>query len=152
MKLFNGAYSLMLVMMKSFFGTYSGIYRPEPRPQAAMFYAAFFPLMTMVVRPLGEVIARMPADGDNQEPEPGQHHAGASFEIDRDVMECRDGKRIIKTALCADYYRDALIAQAAQANELIEVVPASQRAAVQYLFENLTSTARHLESIWRNGR
>lgn len=151
MHLFNEAYSLMLVMMKSFFGTYSAIYQPQPRPQAAMFYAAFFPLMTMVIRPLGEIIARLPADGDNRQPEPGQPRAGAGFEITPEAVEPGPGPRI-KAVLDADYYRDALQHQAAQAKALADAVPDDQRDNVDYLYENLTSTAGHLESIWRKGR
>lgn len=152
MRLFDDSYSLMLVMMKSFFGTYSGYYQPEPRPQAAMFYAAFFPLMTMVVRPLGEIIARMPAAGGNIEPEADQPRAGASFQIDADVIERREDELRIKTVLDADYYRDALGRQAAAAKSLIGDVPADERANMEYLHENLLSTSLHLESIWREGR
>lgn len=151
MRLFNDAYSLMLVMMKSFFGTYSGIYQPTPRPQAAMFYAAFFPLMTMVIRPLGEILARMPAHGDHREPGPEDPHAGAGFEIDPAVVEGRADPRI-KAVLDADYYRQALEDQAAQAKALRGVVPRRLRADAEFLYENLTSTARHLDSIWRTGR
>ncbi len=151
-QLFNEAYSLMLVMMKSFFGTYSNIYQPEPRQQAAMFYAAFFPLMTMVIRPLGEIIARMPADGDNRTPEPGQAHAGASFEINPNLItETASGPRIT-TILDSSFYQTALQDLAQQTKDLIEVVPHSQRHSMNYLYENLTSTAKHLDSIWRQGR
>ena len=148
MALFNDSYSLMLVMMKSFFGTYSGIYQPEPRPQAALFYGAFFPLMTMVIRPLGEIIARMPADGENLDPRPDQLHAGASFEINPDVLE---GKSV-KTVLDAGYYREALDKLARDAKALIDRVPKSQRESMNYLHENLSSTAGHLESIWKKGQ
>ena len=35
---------------------------------------------------------------------------------------------------------------------LAKVVPRRQKAAAAYLYENLTATARHLESIWKKGR
>ncbi len=45
--LFNDAYTIMLVILNKFFATYSTSYIPEPRQQAALFYAAYFPLMTV---------------------------------------------------------------------------------------------------------
>ncbi len=76
MNFFSDCYQSMLVMLNTFFATYSQGGVPEPRPQAALFYAAFFPLMTMVIRPMGEIIAHMPA-GDGF---PHQN-AGANFDI-----------------------------------------------------------------------
>ena len=61
--------------------------------------------------------------GDDLEPEPGQLHAGASFEVDPEVVErCGDGLDI-RTELNADYYRDALDRQSAKAKDLIDGVP-----------------------------
>ena len=147
MRLFNEAYSLMLVMMKSFFGTYSGIYQPEPRPQAAMYYAAFFPLMTMVIRPLGEIIARLPANGEKPVPGVGPPRAGASFEIDPAVVEAGVDPRI-KVVLDPDYYRDALRRQAAQAKELIDEVPPNQRddVSAEHDFDYVASDMLDLAS------
>ncbi len=156
MSLFDEAYSLMLVMMQSFFGTYTGIYQPEPRPQTALFYAAFFPLMTMVIRPLGEILARMPAHGQHPNPEPGAAHAGPDFAISPAVVDWRTGHgsrhAVIKTVLNADYYRDGLARLAKTAASLQDDVPAAQRENVRQLHQNLDATANHLDGIWNRGQ
>ncbi|NJM06064.1 hypothetical protein HC891_07470 [Candidatus Gracilibacteria bacterium] len=41
---------------------------------------AFFPMMTMVIRPLGEVISELPASADHSD-----LYAGPTFEFDRNV-------------------------------------------------------------------
>ena len=101
---------------------------------------------------VGNIPNTICAHGENREPDPGECRAGASFEITPEFLE--DGPRgpEIKTVLDADWYRDALTLQAGQAEALRDVVPAEQRDNMEFLFENLTSTALHLESIWRTGR
>jgi hypothetical protein len=136
MRLFNGCYHAMLVMLKTFLVTYSRSFTPQPPPQAALFYAAFFPLMTMVIRPLGEMLARMPA-GDEY---PDQN-AGASFEIEEPIT----------LQLEVDWYRDRLNTLAARARDLVDAVPDRLRPKMQGLFENLTSTNLHLQNIWQQG-
>ncbi len=154
--LFDEAYSLMLVMMQSFFGTYTGIYQPAPRPQAALFYAAFFPLMTMVIRPLGEILTRMPAGGQRPDPGPGAAHAGPDFAIDPDVVDRRNDpglrRAVIKTELHVDFYRDGLTRLAKTTAALKDDVPAAQRENLRFLHENLVATANHLDGIWNRGQ
>jgi len=74
-RLFNGSYELMLLLMLY-------LYSDNVRTQAqvnALMDAAFFPLMTMFVRPLAEVLTEMPA-GD------GIGNAGPGFELNGDVL------------------------------------------------------------------
>ncbi|EAZ82070.1 ferritin-like domain-containing protein [Algoriphagus machipongonensis] len=64
MQLFNEAYTLMVKMLSGFFGHYeidqtTGI---RPKQVNAYFQTAFYPFMTNVIRPLGEMICRLPAD------------------------------------------------------------------------------------------
>lgn len=64
MDLFNQAYNLMIKMLSGFFGHYeidqtTGI---RPHKVNAYFQTAFYPFMTNVIRPLGEMICRLPAD------------------------------------------------------------------------------------------
>lgn len=136
MALFNGSYHTMLVMLKTFFATYSRAAGTGARGSTALFYGAFFPLMTMVIRPLGELLCRMPAGSDF----PGET-AGASFELDEPV----------EVQLEVDYYRDRLQGLIAKADEVAGVVPDRLRPVARGLHENLTSTCLHLEHIWKNG-
>lgn len=156
MAFFNDAYSQMLVMMQGFFRTYSGLDQPSPRPQSALFYAAFFPLMTMVLRPLGEILTRMPADGAQRTPAAGEAHAGPDFGIVPEAWEWRDSATgrypVIRTVLEAEFYRDGLNRLAQTAAALVEDVPEDQQANLQFLQENLVSTSRHLDSIWNRGQ
>ena len=71
MDLFNAAYEVTLLLLMRLFA-----YTDETEEEAeALRYAAFFPMMTMVIRPLGEILVTMPAFGEDR-PE----RAGPSFE------------------------------------------------------------------------
>ncbi|WP_296701861.1 ferritin-like domain-containing protein [Algoriphagus sp.] len=64
MQLFNEAYTTMIKMLSGFFGHYeidqtTGIRPPQVN---AYFQTAFYPFMTNIIRPLGEMICRLPAD------------------------------------------------------------------------------------------
>ena len=164
MKLANDAYSLTLVMMKAFFGTYSGSFNPTPQPQQALYYAGFFPMMTMVIRPLGEILARMPVSGRDTHVDPEAPHAGQSFEIS-DFALNRDPKNPqIRTELELDYYRSHIRDLGQRARELVDAVPgkgsapndeqsnlSDLKSAMKYLHENLKSAGLHMEGIWRQG-
>jgi hypothetical protein len=76
-KLFNESYELMLLLMLY-------LYSDNVKSQNEVGFlmdAAFFPLMTMFVRPLAEVLTEMPA-GDPKEP----RNAGPGFELNGDVL------------------------------------------------------------------
>ncbi len=73
MDLFNDAYNVLINMLYGFFNQYSidqttGI---RPREVNAFFRSSFYPFMTMVIRPLGEMVCRLPADA-GYVPAPGQ--------------------------------------------------------------------------------
>ncbi len=73
LELFNNSYMLMMNMLIRFFA-----HTDETQQELnALKYAAFFPFMTIVIRPVGELLTLMPAF-ENQENGP---RAGASFEI-----------------------------------------------------------------------
>jgi hypothetical protein len=91
----------------------------------------------MAIRPLGEILARMPA-GDEY---PGQN-AGAPFALQQTVPACHE----------VDWYRDRLQQLADRARELCDAVPDRLRPTMQSLYENLSSTSLHLEHIWKHGR
>jgi hypothetical protein len=136
MHLFNDCYHTMLVMLKTFFMTYTASFTLQARGAPALFYGAFFPLMTMVVRPLGEVLARMPAGDDY----PGRT-AGASFELPGPVPAQRE----------VDWYGERLKSLASRAHDLRDAVPEQLHPPMQGVYQSLVSTRLHLEHIWQHG-
>lgn len=81
MRLFNDGYFLMLAMLRGFFEGYRGNFGTYPTfdgaaPNSALFLEAYYPFMTMFIRPLGELICRLPAGPEN----PGKN-AGPGFEL-----------------------------------------------------------------------
>ncbi|MFT5166319.1 MAG: hypothetical protein ACI8P3_001550 [Saprospiraceae bacterium] len=155
---FNECYNLMMLMLFDFFEYYVTPGPPasqQSNAQTAKYYAAFFPLMTMVIRPLGEILARIPAG----EEYPGQN-AGASFEIDNKKMDewpdLTENKRLV------EYYNwlGNLSEEAKQFSKESEqmvmtnggqvVMSALEfQAKMDFLYENLHSTQIHLLNIWK---
>jgi hypothetical protein len=81
MGLFDQGYFLMLAMLRGFFETYQGNFGTYPTfpgsaPNSALFLEAYYPFMTMFIRPLGELICRLPAG-----PEYPGRHAGPGFHL-----------------------------------------------------------------------
>lgn len=81
-KLFNGSYELMLLLLLYL---YSDNVKTQQEVNGLM-DAAFFPLMTMFVRPLAEVLTEMPAFADPKEAKDGLTNAGPGFELNGDVL------------------------------------------------------------------
>jgi hypothetical protein len=89
MALFDDGYQLMCRMLAGFFDHYdldttTGIHPPKVN---AWFQTAFYPLMTMMMRPLGEILCRLPVA---ERPERGPNGlptetAGPSFELRPDT-------------------------------------------------------------------
>jgi hypothetical protein len=78
-QLFNGCYELMLLLLLYL---YSDNVKTQDQVNDLM-DAAFFPLMTMFVRPLAEVLTEMPAGVTTEE---GMTNAGPGFELNGDVL------------------------------------------------------------------
>jgi hypothetical protein len=87
MRLFNDGYFLMLAMLRGFFEGYRGNFGTYPTfdgaaPNSALFLEAYYPFMTMFIRPLGELICRLPAHPqDPKHPEHPGKNAGPGFEL-----------------------------------------------------------------------
>jgi hypothetical protein len=82
-KLFNGSYELMLLLLLYL---YSDNVKTQDQVNDLM-DAAFFPLMTMFVRPLAEVLTEIPAfEGPRQKTKDGLRNAGPGFELNGDVL------------------------------------------------------------------
>jgi hypothetical protein len=71
---FDQAYTTMLLLLARFFGATD----QGEDDSMALENAAFFPMMTMVIRPLSEIITRLPAFADRR---PG--NAGPTFRFER---------------------------------------------------------------------
>ncbi len=80
MELFDAGYGLMVAMIRDFFLEYRSFYgffppwEPDFRA-AALFHAAYYPLMTLLVRPVGEMLCRLPVAGSME------RTAGPSFAL-----------------------------------------------------------------------
>ncbi|MDH6115444.1 hypothetical protein P3T36_006614 [Kitasatospora sp. MAP12-15] len=74
---FNAGYSLMVLMLLRFFGRTDDSAGEMGRLQEVV----FFPLMTMFIRPLGELLTELPAGADGAGP-----RAGAPFEFSRGLQ------------------------------------------------------------------
>ena len=88
MGLFDKGYFLMLAMLRGFFETYAGNFGTYPTfegaaPNSALFLEGFYPFMTMFIRPLGELICRLPSGIDGK-------NAGPGFNLDGDPPGMRD--------------------------------------------------------------
>lgn len=75
-KIFNESYRLMMTMMLRFYQKIE----TQHADRFALQQIIFFPLMTMVIRPLAEVLTQLPADLDND-----ARLAGPSFDMPRSV-------------------------------------------------------------------
>jgi hypothetical protein len=78
-RLFNGSYELMLLLLLYL---YSDNVKSQ-KEVAGLMDAAFFPLMTMFVRPLAEVLTEIPAGVTTKG---GLTNAGPGFELNGDVL------------------------------------------------------------------
>lgn len=78
-RLFNGSYELMLLLLLYL---YSDNVKTQDDVNGLM-DAAFFPLMTMFVRPLAEVLTEIPAGVTTKD---GMTNAGPGFELNGDVL------------------------------------------------------------------
>ncbi len=74
---FNRAYALMLVMMLFLYGNR----RQKPGEAHSFTDAIFFPLMTMFIRPLAEILTQLPAHDD-----PKAGNAGPGFELPNEIV------------------------------------------------------------------
>jgi Ferritin-like len=130
MQLFNEAYQLLLMMLRTWFSQFS-LSQNYPQ-QAAEFYAAFFPLMTMVIRPLGEILTRMPA-GVNR------RNAGPSFELPAKILDRPD---VRKWYLCK---LDELEERCAAFRDC---APQRFKERLGFIRENIHATRLHFAQLW----
>ena len=75
-KLFNLTYELMLMMMLFLYGSS----KKTQAQTVALINAIFFPLMTMFIRPLSEILTQLPAFKDKK------GNAGPGFELSQEML------------------------------------------------------------------
>lgn len=164
--LYNRAYHLQNRMLAGFFELYdidqtTGIRPPQVN---AYFQTVFYPMMTMVMRPLGEILCRLPAFEDT-EIVPGRvpaQTAGPTFEYD--VPQGPSGRKQ-QAAACSRWddfepYCEELRAFSEIAGRLASTVPdgvefLSGRTLEQrftYLAENFAKMAENFALYWKGDK
>jgi hypothetical protein len=151
MLLFERGYRLMLVMLREFFWGfrgYSGLLeavealktRKQLRAERVvviMAENAYFPFMTMFVRPLGELLTRLPAHAPNE-----VARAGASFLTGKTIPRWTE----------VEPYAAELDELARTAKELAAHAPSGPVASeLGYLHQNLTRMSRNILHVWNEG-
>jgi len=149
MDFFDHGYRLMLIMLKEFFWGfrgYSGMFETvEALKTAAQMAAhrrvvilsenAYYPFMTMFIRPVGELLARQPAFDDVQDPA----RAGAAFQTGGSIPIWTD----------MDLYVNELAALHGQAAALAKAAPdRPTQDALTYLAQNLSRMRMNIIDVW----
>jgi hypothetical protein len=152
MDLFNDGYRLMLTMLQQFLwgfrgfsGTFDAVEALKIPDQIAaqglvtiLGENAYFPFMTMFIRPVGELLARQPAYPDVSDPA----RAGAPFQTGGAIPAWRE----------VTLYLDAMNALANQAQCLASYAPNRTVAnALTYLFENLSRMHMNILNVSKHG-
>jgi hypothetical protein len=149
MDFFDEGYRLMLIMLKEFFWGfrgYSGMFEAvEALKTRAQMEAhrrvtilsenAYYPFMTMFIRPVGELLARQPAFADARDPA----RAGASFQTGGPIPIWTD----------MQLYVDAIAALERRATALAKEAPdRPARDALTYLSQNLSRMQMNILDVW----
>ena len=127
MEFFNYSYTTMMYMLTSFYKFFS----PESCDSShrmistALQNTAFAPMMTMVVRPLGEIITRLPAG-------PEGSYAGPNWDISEDDYALTPHSE-------PAFFIERLHKMKKHARKLRDSAPSKEVAArLNYMWENLT--------------
>ncbi|MBT8218881.1 MAG: ferritin-like protein, partial [Bacteroidia bacterium] len=113
-KLFNMGYDVLIKMLNGYFADYSIDQTTGIRPKEinAFFRTSFYPFMTMIFRPLGEIICRLPVD-DNYLPVPGKvppQTAGPNFLFEL-AQSASTAEKLAHTAVLDDSHAFVTIFQ-----------------------------------------
>jgi hypothetical protein len=148
MQLFDEGYRLMLIMLAEFFWGfrgYAGMFEAvaalatseqmqAKRRVEILSENAFFPFMTMFIRPVGELLARQPAF-DPRDPT----RAGPAFSTGGDIPVWTE----------MDQYLDAMLAlQRHTAQLAVEAPDPVTKDALVYLDQNLTRMRLNILNVW----
>ncbi|MFN3997430.1 ferritin-like domain-containing protein [Algoriphagus sp.] len=167
MKLFDQAYNTMVRMLSGFFANYeidqtTGIHPPEVN---AYFQTAFYPFMTNIIRPLGELICRLPAN-ESYQPIPGKVPdlcAGPDFLFNIEQINQQAQMKVTQEFSSLDPYLKAFSEMSAKAVE-IGLVCKNRKYHVayfqqpdardfdvcfNYLAENFERIGKNFEAYWK---
>jgi hypothetical protein len=132
-ELFDQAYEAMVILLMRYFG-----HTDESRAEiGGIQQAVFFPLMTAVIRPLGEILTQLPAHDD-----PSQGTAGPSFDFGR-RPSLLPHRRAAWGVLALQLQ---LLAQMAGELREREVYPAPIRDRLSLLYENAARIAINFDA------
>jgi len=151
MLLFNDAYFVMIVMLRDFFESYEGYFGafppfPKVRRGAALFDAAFFPFMTMVIRPLGEILVRVPSGI-------GGLTAGPSYQLREKKLPDKPGLDWYEREFANIVSQAGKIAAGLGSRDLSSGVLGAESlgSKIEYLCQNLSRMAANFKRIWETG-
>jgi hypothetical protein len=137
-ELFNNCYELMLLMMMFLYSNNN----KTAQQATSLMNAIFFPLMTMFIRPLSEVLTLMPAFTDK----PG--NAGPGFELSTDVLLLPPPDYAWKIFqerlddLARDFARLSILKKQQEYPALVE--------RLSYMSENMAHLAKDWRKNWKN--
>lgn len=155
MKLFDEGYYLMVVLLKAWFAGYQGFFGNFPsfnyaRINQTLYQSAFFPFMTMFIRPLGELLMRLPAGSAY----PGKT-AGPGFQL---VPDSLGGTVNLPIDKDLQWYLDrftSLINKVSAAQLLAPNSPyingGEYQSQLTYLKENLSRMQLNFSNDWNPG-
>ena len=127
MDFFNESYTTMMYMLVSFYKFFSPASCDSSHRMisTALQNTAFAPMMTMVVRPLGEIITRLPAG-------PEGFYAGPNWDIDEEDYALTPHSE-------PDFFIERLRKMKKHARKLRDSAPSKEVAArLNYMWENLS--------------
>ena len=136
MQFFNYSYVTMLYMLSSFYTFFSpeSDDKSHDKISTALQETAFAPMMTMVIRPLGEIITRLPAGSSGQ-------NAGPNWDIP-------DPDRDLNPSDQPAFFIERLAYMTRAANELSKAAPSKEVATrLNYMYENLTRVTLNFRRI-----
>jgi hypothetical protein len=151
MLLFNDAYFVMVVMLQDFFESYEGFFGafppfPKVRRSAALFDAAFFPFMTMVIRPLGEILVRVPSGI-------GGFTAGPSYQLREKRLPDRPGLEWYEREFANIVSQAEKIAAGLGGQDFSGGVLGAESlgSKIEFLCQNLSRMSANFKRIWETG-
>jgi hypothetical protein len=125
MALFNEVNTTMLYMLSSFY-TYFSPTSADISPNrisTALQSTAFAPMMTMLIRPLGEVLCRLPAGTEG-------HYAGPNWEISESDYQLEPSSK-------PEFFTDRLESISKQLKDLTDAAPTNEvRNRLGFMYES----------------
>ena len=147
MDLFNGVYETLLLLLIR----YCAQTNETPEDLKALTYAVFFPMMTMVIRPLAEHLTTMPAyhEDDKRRKKDGPQRAGPSFEFYTSIqfLPHRDAAWTVLTERMEQLSRVCRCLTEGTKCKEMERAPTRKIEELGYIAESLELTTRQFSAL-----